>query len=344
VSDEVRDLTVVGAGPTGLSAAFWAGMREASVRIVDALPEIGGQLTALYPDKPIFDVPGHPVVLAKDLVELHRRQTLEQFDVPLHLGTTVESIAHEDDVVVLRTTDPEQPELRSRAVVLAAGHGAFSPRRPAEPDLAPWEGRGVHWLVTDRAAFAGRRVLVVGGGDSACDWALELAPVAERLGLVHRRDTFRGHEATVRRLHEAAAAGRLDLRVPWRVHTLHGDGALEAVTLQHVEDGRLEEVACDALLFQLGFKTALGPLAGWGLQIERGAIVVDQLQRTSLPWAWACGDVTTTEGKLKLIATGYAEAAVAVAQAVRSIRPDMRLQPPYSTTTGVPGAVAGVPS
>ncbi len=343
MSDEVRDLTVVGAGPAGLAAVFWAGMREASVRLVDALPDVGGQLTALYPDKPIFDVPGHPVVLAKDLVALQRRQSLEPFDVPLHLGTTAEGLAYEDDVVVLRTSDPAHPELRSRAVIVAGGHGAFAPRRPAEPDLAPWEGRGVHWLVTDRNAFAGRRVLVVGGGDSACDWALELAGPAARLGLVHRREGFRAHEATVRRVDEEAAAGRLDLRVPWRVQALHGDRALRAVTLEHVADGRTEQVPCDALLLQLGFKTALGPLGTWGLEIERGSVVVDALQRTSLERVWAVGDLTTTEGKLKLIATGHAEAAVAVAQAVRAIRPETRLQPAFSTNTGVPGAVEGVP-
>jgi thioredoxin reductase (NADPH) len=338
VSREVADLTIIGAGPVGLTAAFWAGMREASARIVDALPQIGGQLTALYPEKPIFDVPGHPRILAKDLVELHRRQTLEQFDVPVHLSTVAERLTYEDDEVVLHTT---AGELRSRAVIVAAGHGAFEPRRLPELDLTPWEGRGAHLVVADKRELAGRRVLVVGGGDSACDWALDLLDVAEHVALVHRRGRFRAHEATVRRVTEAAAAGLLDLHVPYTLRAVQGDGRIERVTLAHAQDAGDEvEVDCDAVLLQLGFRTALGPLVDWGLEVARGAIVVDHLMATSLDRVWACGDVTSFDGKLKLIATGYGEAAVAVAQAVRRIRPDTPLQPGYSTDTGVPGTAA----
>ena len=176
---EIRDITVIGAGPVGLSTAFWAGMREASSRIVDSLPQIGGQLTALYPEKWIFDVPGHPKVLAKDLVESLRRQTLEQFDVPVHLETTIETIDWEDDIVVLRTNNPHFPELRSRAVIIAGGHGAFEPKKLPGYDLTPWEGRGVHYLVGSKSEFAGKRVLIIGGGDSACDWVVNLVHTAE---------------------------------------------------------------------------------------------------------------------------------------------------------------------
>ena len=340
-SGATRDITIIGAGPVGLVAAFWAGMREASARIVDSLPEIGGQLTALYPEKWIYDVPGHPRILARDLVELHRRQTLEQFDVPLHLGTTAERITIEDDGVVLHTTDGD---LRSRTVIVAGGHGAFEPKRLAGFDMSAWEGRGAHYVVSDKRAFAGRRVLVVGGGDSACDWALNLLDVADRVALVHRRERFRAHEATVRQVMDAHAAGRLDLHVPFRIGDVRGNGAVESVTLLHSEDGaRTIDVPADAIVLQLGFKTALGPLADWGFEVEKGAIRVDHLLATSLDRVWACGDVTAFEGKLKLLATGYAEAAIAVAQAVRRIRPDMRLQPGYSTNTGVPGVVEGQP-
>ena len=340
MSGEVRDLTIIGAGPVGLTAAFWAGMREASARIVDALPQIGGQLTALYPEKWIFDVPGHPRILARELVELHRRQTLEQFDVPVHLSTVAERLSHEDDVVVLHTTDGE---LRSRAVLVAGGHGAFEPRRLPELDLAPWEGRGAHLLVADKRELAGRRVLVVGGGDSACDWALNLLDTAGHVSLVHRRPRFRAHEATVRQVTEAAQAGRIDLHVPFTLGAVHGDGEIAGVTLVHAQDATERAVACDAILLQLGFRTALGPLADWGFEVAKGAIVVDHLMKTSLERVWACGDITSFDGKLKLIATGYAEAAVAVAQAVRHIRPATRLQPGYSTNTGVPGALEGRP-
>jgi thioredoxin reductase len=169
--DEVRDITVIGAGPVGLSAAFWAGMREASSRIIDSLPELGGQLTTLYPEKWIYDVPGHPKILARDLVELHRQQTLEQFDVPVHLETTAETISWEDDVVVLHT---DKGDLRSRTVIVAGGHGAFEPKKLPGYDMTAWEGRGAYYLVGSKSEFEGKRVVIIGGGDSACDWVVNL--------------------------------------------------------------------------------------------------------------------------------------------------------------------------
>jgi thioredoxin reductase (NADPH) len=316
-------------------------MREASVRIVDALPEIGGQLTALYPEKWIYDVPGHPRIRARELVARHREQTLGQFDVPVHLSTTAERISHEDDGVVLHT---DRGDLRSRTVVVAGGHGAFEPRRLTDLDLTPWLGRGAHEVLADAAQLAGRRVLVVGGGDSALDRVLDLAGVAERVGLVHRRERFRAHEVTVRRVLDAAQAGSIDLHVPYRIDAVHGNGAVEGVTLRHADGAAPPvDVPADAIVLQLGFRTALGPLAGWGFELDRGAIRVDPLMATSLDRVWACGDVTAFEGKLKLIATGYAEAATAVSQAVLRIRPETILQPGYSTNTGVPGAVEGQP-
>jgi thioredoxin reductase len=335
---EVRDVTVVGAGPVGLSAAFWAGMREASVRVVDSLAQVGGQLTALYPEKWIFDVPGHPRVLAKDLVELLRRQALEQFDVAVHLETTVESIGWEGDLVVLNTTSRDHPRLLSRAVVIAGGHGAFEPKRLPGFDMSPWEGRGVHYLVGSKAEFAGKRVLIIGGGDSACDWVINLLATAESVALCHRREAFRAHELTVSQVLAAVEQGRVDLHVPFEVREVIGNGAIERVRLGHAHEHQREvELEVDAVLLQLGFKTALGPLKEWGLEIAKGALVVDPVMKTNLPQVWACGDITTFDGKLKLIATGFAEAAIAVAQAVHSIRPATKIQPKYSTNTGVPG-------
>ena len=340
--DEVRDVTIIGAGPVGLSAAFWAGMREATSRVVDSLPDLGGQLTALYPEKWIFDVPGHPRVLAKDLVELMREQTLDQFDVPVHLETTAERISREDDLVVLHT---DRGDLRSRTVIVAGGHGAFEPKKLPGYDMSPWEGRGAHYLVSEKSEFEGKRVLIVGGGDSACDWVVNLLDVAERVSLVHRREGFRAHESTVAQVMEAHEGGRIDLHVPFQIKAIEGNGRIERVTLFHSEDEtRVVELEADAVLLQLGFKTALGPLKDWGLEISKGAIVVDPLMRTNLDAVWACGDITTFDGKLKLIATGFAEAAIAISQAVHHIRPDMKIQPKYSTNTGVPGAVEGDPT
>jgi thioredoxin reductase (NADPH) len=342
VSDhEVRDITVIGAGPVGLSVAFWAGMREASTRIIESLPELGGQLTTLYPEKWIFDVPGHPRVLAKDLVELLRVQAIEQFDVPVHLETTARTISWEDDHVVLHT---DRGELRSRTVIVAGGHGAFEPKKLPGYDMTPWEGRGAQYIVGEKAVFEGKRVMIVGGGDSAVDWVINLLGTASEVSLVHRREGFRAHELTVGQVLEAADRGEVAIHVPFQIKEVLGNGTVERVVLFHSDDEAREvEVEVDAILLQLGFKTALGPLKEWGFEIVKGAIVVDQLMKTSLDRVWACGDISTFDGKLKLIATGFAEAAIAVAQAVHSIRPAMKLQPAYSTNTGVPGAVAGQP-
>jgi ferredoxin/flavodoxin---NADP+ reductase len=341
---EIRDITVIGAGPVGLATAFWAGMREASSRIVDSLPQIGGQLTALYPEKWIFDVPGHPKILAKDLVESLRRQALAQFDVPVHLETTVETIDWEDDIVVLRTNNPDFAELRSRAVIISGGHGAFEPKKLPGYDMSPWEGRGAHYIVGSKSEFAGKKVLIIGGGDSACDWVINLLQTADRVGLCHRREGFRAHELTINQIMAAADAGDLDLHVPFQIREVSGNGTIERVRLFHSEDESHEvELEVDAILLQLGFKTALGPLKDWGLEISKGAIVVDPVMKTNLPGVWACGDITTFDGKLKLIATGFAESAIAVAQAVHSFRPEMKIQPKYSTNTGVPGATEGQP-
>jgi len=342
-SGEIRDITIIGAGPVGLSTAFWAGMRQASVRVIDSLPDIGGQLTTLYPEKWIFDVPGHPRILARDLVAQLREQALEAFDVPVYLETTASAIRYEDAdgerIVVL---DTDRGELRSRTVIVSGGHGAFEPKRlpVSDIDMEPWEGRGAHYLVTEKSDFAGKHVVIVGGGDSAFDWVVNLLDTAQRITLVHRRDGFRAHEATVAEVQEAAAAGRVDLRIPSVIRGVEGNGTIEAIELHHPSDESVapERLECDAVLLQLGFSTKLGPLKEWGFELRRNAIVVDALMQTSLEGVWACGDITTFDGKLKLIATGFAESAIAVAQAVHSFRPEMKLQPAYSTNTGVPGA------
>ena len=340
--DEVRDITVIGAGPVGLITAFWAGMREASSRIIDSLPELGGQLTTLYPEKWIYDVPGHPKILANDLVELLRQQSIEQFDVPVHLETTADRVEYEDDGILRLVTD--KGDFLTRTIISAGGHGAFEPKKLPGYDMSPWEGKGAHYLVSEKAAFAGKRVIIVGGGDSACDWVLNLLDTASEITLVHRREAFRAHEVTIREIHAAADAGRVDLRVPYQIKDVAGNGHIESVTLFHSEnEDEVVEVEADAVLLQLGFKTALGPLKEWPLEVHKGALVVDPLMKTSMDAVWAAGDITTFDGKLKLIATGFAEAAIAVAQAVHHIRPEMKIQPKYSTNTGVPGAVEGQP-
>jgi thioredoxin reductase (NADPH) len=341
--DDVRDITVIGAGPVGLSTAFWAGMREASSRIIDSLPEIGGQCTTLYPEKWIFDVPGHTKVLARDLVGMLRAQALDQFDVPVHLETTAQTISWDDEHVTLHT---DHGDLRSRTVIVAGGHGAFEPKRlpVSDVDMAPWEGRGAHYIVGEKSVFEGKRVVIVGGGDSAFDWVVNLVDTASRVTLVHRREGFRAHEATVAEVMGHVDAGRVDLKVPYVIKAVAGNGWIEGVELHHTgEEGLVEQLECDAVLLQLGFSTKLGPLKDWGFELEKGSICVDGVMKTNLDRVWACGDITIFEGKLKLIATGFAESAIAVAQAVHHIRPDMKIQPAYSTNTGVPGGTPGQP-
>jgi thioredoxin reductase len=345
---EIRDITVIGAGPVGLITSFWAGMREATSRIIDSLPEIGGQLTTLYPEKWIYDVPGYPRVLAKDLVEQLREQAIDQFDVPMYLETTAERVEYEPD-----PEDPEKEIIRivtdkgdllTRTIIIAGGHGAFEPKKLPGYDMTPWEGRGAHYIVGEKSVFAGKRVVIVGGGDSACDWTLNLLDTASEITLVHRREGFRAHEVTVGEIVKAAEEGRVDLRTPYQIKDVSGNGAVEQVTLFHSENEEdVVEVACDAILLQLGFKTALGPLKDWPLEVEKGSIKVDPVMKTSMEAVWAAGDITIFDGKLKLIATGFAESAIAVAQAVHHIRPETKIQPKYSTNTGVPGAVEGQP-
>src|ERR687893_3094484 len=230
---EIRDITVIGAGPVGLITAFWAGMREASCRITDSLPDLGGQLTTLYPEKWIFDVPGYPRVLAKDLVEELRKQSVEQFDVPVYLETTADRVEYEPD-----PDDPEKQILRlktdkgdflTRTIIIAGGHGAFEPKKLPGYDMSPWEGRGAHYLVGEKAAFAGKKVIIVGGGDSACDWVINLLDTASEITLVHRREGFRAHEVTVKEIEEAAAAGKVDVRTPYQIREVRGNGEVEKV-------------------------------------------------------------------------------------------------------------------
>src|SRR5205807_6988880 len=200
------------------------------------------------------------------------------------------------------------------------------------------------YTVGEKSVFEGKRVMIVGGGDSACDWVINLLDTASDIKLVHRREGFRAHELTVGQVLEAADRGDVTLHVPFQIKEVYGDGSIERVRLFHSEDEAHEiEVEVDAILLQLGFKTALGPLKDWGFEIEKGAIIVDPVMKTSLERVWACGDITTFNGKLKLIATGFAESAVAVAQAGQEIRPEMKIQAKYSTNTGVPGVVAGQP-
>ncbi len=331
---DLRDITIIGAGPTGLFALFYAGMRGATAQIVDALPQPGGQLAALYPEKLIFDVGGFPRVLAKQLVADLVAQAA-QFHQPIHCGQRVTGLEHADGVFTLVTETDRFP---SRSVVIAAGIGAFTPRRLPQACAVPWYGKGVHETVLDPQAFRGQRIVIIGGGDTAFDWAHQLEGVAKEITLVHRSDRFRAHQATVDAVMASAAAGRV------AVHTFHEladviaeDGRLTAIDLKDIKAKTTRRVACDAVLPMLGYVSDIGPLAEWGLTLEKDEIVVNQLMETGRAGIWAAGDINTYPGKLKLIATGFGEAAIAVNQAVHWVYPEKKVNPGHSSNLAIFG-------
>lgn len=325
--DEVRDITIIGGGPTGLFGAFYSGMRGVSTRIVDSLPELGGQLAALYPEKYIFDVGGFPKILAKDLATALIRQA-NQFEPEVVLDEEVRKLEREGDLLRLVTT---KGEYLSRALLIAGGKGAFEPRKLEVPGYDELLGKGVHYAVKDPDSFRGRRVLIVGGGDSALDWALILKDRVARCVVAHRRDSFRAHEKSVELLQAAHEAGELEIWTCHEVEEIVGNGQVEQATVFDNRTNDRTTMDVDAVLTFLGFKPDLGPMKDWGLEIRKNRILVNQLMETNLPGVFAAGDIVDYEGKLDLIATGFGEAAIAVNNAVHHVDPDARVNPGHST-------------
>jgi ferredoxin/flavodoxin---NADP+ reductase len=333
---EIRDITIIGGGPTGLFAMFYAGMRGATAQIVDALPELGGQLTALYPEKYIFDVGGFPSILAKDLVRgLHDQAA--RFSQPAHLGQRVTGLEQGDGQFVLVTETERFP---TRSILIAAGIGAFSPRRLPQGAADQWYGRGIHAVVTDPGEFRDRHVVIIGGGDSAFDWATQLVGRAASVALVHRSDRFRAHGATVSQYRAAVDQGKAAL---YTFHELQDficrrdPERFSHVVLRDIKGKSTREIEADAVLPMLGFVSDMGPIAEWGLQIEKDEIHVNSRMETGRAGVYAAGDVVTYPGKLKLIATGFGEAATAVNQAVHWIYPEKKVEPGHSSNMAVFG-------
>ncbi len=331
MAKDIRDITIIGGGPTGLFAAFYAGMRGTSCRIVDSLPELGGQLAALYPEKYIYDVGGFAKVLAKDLVKGLVEQAL-QFDPDVVLDEQVHALDCAGDHFVLNCAGGSY---RTRTVVIAGGKGAFEPMPLKCPGYEEFMHNGVEYAVRDPEMFRGRKVMIVGGGDTALDFVIMLKDVADSLTLVHRRDGWRAHEATVTLVEKAAEAEEIDLRTFYEVRTIHGDSSVERVTIFDNRTDKETTLECDAVLSCVGFKPDLGPIKSWGLKVEKNRILVDALMATSVPGVFAAGDVVNYEGKLDLIATGFAEAAVAVNNAVHHVDPTARVNPGHSTNMKV---------
>jgi thioredoxin reductase (NADPH) len=332
---EACDVAIIGAGPVGLFAVFECGMLEMGCHLFDALPAPGGQCAALYPDKPIYDIPGHPRIDAGELVDRLIEQTAP-FAPAFHLGHPVSRLAATEDGFAVESA--VGLSVATRAVVIAAGAGAFGPNRPPLAGIAEFEERSVFYLVRRREDFRGRRVVIAGGGDAAVDWALSLADVAERIAIVHRRAKFRAAPQSAARLERLAEDGRIDLVTPYQLHALEGTGGqLSAVIVADLA-GRTRRLVADCLLPFFGLATDLGPLAAWDLQLDHNRIKVDPATcATSRPGIFAIGDIAAYPGKLKLILSGFAEAALAAHAIHPLVHPGEALHFEYSTTKGVPG-------
>lgn len=328
---EIRDITIIGGGPTGLFAAFYAGMRGISTRIIDSLPDLGGQLSALYPEKYIYDVGGYPRILARDLAKALIEQGL-QFGADVRLEEQVQGMTRDENGFVITTNRDQYP---TKAILIAAGKGAFAPRSLECPGYDELLGKGVAYHVKDPAAYHGKKVLVVGGGDSAIDWVLNLKGKTERLILIHRRDGFRAHAHSMKLLKDAVDSGEIEMLTHKEVRNIDGEACVEGVTIFDNRTNEETRFDVDAVIALIGFKPDLGPLASWGLEFEKHSIKVNNKLETNIPGVFAAGDIATYEGKLELIATGFSEAAMAINHAVHTINPSARYNPGHSTNLKV---------
>lgn len=326
MTDNLYDITIIGGGPTGLFTAFYGGMRSAKVKLIESLPHLGGQLTALYPEKYIYDVAGFPNIRAQELVDNLEKQ-LELFDPTIILGQSIEKVERLENGT-FKLTSAENEVHYSKTIIITAGNGAFQPRRLLIGDSESFEDINLHYYVTDMNIYKDRHVLLLGGGDSAVDWALMLEPIAKKVTLVHRRDDFRAHEHSIDQLKNSS----VEILTPYVPIKIEGKEKIEKVILQ--ENRGTDEISIDVdyVLCNYGFISNLGPIKDWGLEIERNSIIVNQKMETNIPGIYAAGDINTYDGKVKLIATGFGDAPTAVNNAMRYMDPKARVQPKHSTS------------
>lgn len=326
------DICIIGAGPVGLFAIFEAGLLKLRCHLVDYLPQVGGQLAEIYPKKPIYDIPGYPIVMAEELVHNLMEQA-KPFEPTFTLGERVETIDEQEDHTFMLTTDLGT-RIHAKIICIAGGLGCFEPRKPAISNIAGYEKKGVEYMVLDPEKFRNKKIVIAGGGDSALDWTLFLADVASELTMVHRGEMFRGAPDSVEKVKELAHAGKIKLELNSNITHLHGEGKLESVTITH-NDGTTKEVQADHFLALFGLSPKLGPIANWGLNIDKNAIVVDTRDySTNIKGIFAIGDINTYEGKLKLILCGFHEAAL-MAQSAAEIISGKKPTLKYTTVNGV---------
>lgn len=316
---ETYDMTIIGAGPVGLFTTFYAGMREANVHLIDSMEEVGGQLSALYPEKYIYDVAGFPKIKAQDLVDQLYEQALT-FSPKITLGESVLNVNRLDEETFEIITNANR--YLTRTIIITAGAGAFQPRKLEVKDSEKYEGSNLYYSIKKLDDFLGQDVLVCGGGDSAVDWSLALEPIANSVTLIHRRDRFRAHEASVTELKNS----NVTVLTPFEVAEIIGDGQkINQVLIKEVRGEKTTLLDVHSVIVNFGFITDLGPLKTWGLEIQRNSISVNQQMETNIPGIYSAGDICIYKGKPKLIATGFGEATIAVNQAKLRIDPNARL-------------------
>ncbi|MCU0444896.1 MAG: NAD(P)/FAD-dependent oxidoreductase [Microscillaceae bacterium] len=327
------DICIIGAGPVGLFAVFEAGLLKMRCHLVDALPQVGGQLSEVYPHKPIYDIPGYPEILAGDLVKNLMKQ-IEPFNPSFTLGERVDSLEKlPEGGFQLRTSDGT--DISAKVVVIAGGLGCFEPRKPELENLTQFEGKGVAYMVKNPENFRNKKVVIAGGGDSALDWTIYLAEIAEKVSLIHRNETFRGAPDSAEKVFELAQKGKINLILSSNISKLNGNGKLNEVV---VLDKSKAETAIPADFFipLFGLTPKLGPIADWGLQIDKNAIEVNtEDYSTNVEGIFAIGDINTYPGKLKLILSGFHEAALMAQSAFKYVYPNQKLSFKYTTVNGV---------
>lgn len=327
------DICIIGAGPVGLFAVFEAGLLKMRCHLIDALPQVGGQLSEIYPQKPIYDIPGYPAINAQDLVKNLMTQ-IEPFKPTFTLGERVETLEKQiDGSYLIRSS--EGKTVHAQVVVIAGGLGSFEPRKPEIPGLAHFEGKGISYMIRNPEDFRGKRVVIAGGGDSALDWTIFLSDIAAEVTLVHRSDSFRGAPDSAEKVFTLSEAGRIKLLLQTQVTSVHGNGLLSHIGVSG-KDKRENRLEADALIPLFGLSPKLGPIADWGLNIDKSAIAVDTVDySTGVERIYAIGDINTYPGKLKLILCGFHEAALMAQSAFKYVHPNERLSFKYTTVNGI---------
>jgi thioredoxin reductase (NADPH) len=329
------DILIVGAGPVGLFTVFEAGLLKMRCHLVDALPQPGGQLSEIYPKKPIYDIPGYPSILAGELVD-NLMEQIEPFKPGFTLGERAESIEKLDNDQFVLTTN-RGTKIQAPVIAIAGGLGSFEPRKPPLENLSNFEDKGVDYIIRDPEKYRNKRVVVAGGGDSALDWTIYLADVADEVMLIHRRKDFRGAPDSVEKVMELASNGRISLMTDSQAIGLRGNGRLTDVVIKHKEKGELVQPT-DHFIPLFGLTPKLGPMANWGLNITKNAIEVDTFDySTNIPGIYAIGDINTYPGKLKLILCGFHEATLMCQSAFKRVFPDKKISFKYTTVNGVNG-------